>query len=158
MSQSHLRIVPLSLAEANWFVRHLHRHHPPAKGHKFNMGVVDDAGELRGAAIIGRPLSRLLDTGRALEVLRVATDGCANACSCLYGAAARAGRVLGYERVYTYILADEPGTSLRAAGWTLDKERAGGRPWNMPGRSRTDVVPVSYKQRWVVDLTIPRCA
>lgn len=49
------------------------------------------------------------------------TDGTANACSFLYAAAARAGRALGYDRIQTYILADEPGTSLKAAGWKFER-------------------------------------
>lgn len=40
-------------------------------------------------AIVGRPVARHLDDGWTLEVTRLATDGSANACSALYGAAWR---------------------------------------------------------------------
>ena len=47
-------------------------------------------GHLAGVAIVGRPVSRYLDNGLTLEVNRLCTDGTKNACSFLYGAAARA--------------------------------------------------------------------
>jgi hypothetical protein len=65
-----------------------------------------------GVAIVGHPVSSRLRAQGWLEVTRVATNGTRNACSALYGAAVRA-----YPRVVTYTRADEPGTSLRAAGW-----------------------------------------
>lgn len=92
-------------------------------------------GRTRGAAIVGRPLARRLDDGLTCEVLRVATDGAKNACSKLYGACARVAREMGYERILTYTLAEEPGTSLVGAGWTRDGETPG-RSWSVPSRPR----------------------
>jgi hypothetical protein len=114
---ARLRLRPMSLREANRFVAAVHRHHGPVRGHKFALAVEDVDGVLRGVAIAGRPVSRKLDTGWRLEVLRVATDGAPNACSMLYAAVARAGVAIGYRRqdILTYTLAAEPGTSLRAA-------------------------------------------
>lgn len=80
-----LTIVPVTLAEANEFVRLHHRHHREVVGHKFSIGCADDFGEIVGVAIIGRPVARLLDNGWTLEVTRVATDGTEHACSALYG-------------------------------------------------------------------------
>jgi hypothetical protein len=97
--------------------------------------------------MIGRPVARLLDDGWTLEVNRVATDGCPNACSALYGAAKRMAKALGYVRLLTYIRADEPGTSLRAAGFTFEEDiRA--RSWDMPGRPRTDKTEIVRRARW----------
>ena len=73
------------------------------------------------------PYRRHLDDGRTLEVTRCCTDGAKNAASMLYGAAWRATKALGYRRLITYTLAEEPGTSLRAAGWTVVAESPGGR-------------------------------
>lgn len=70
-----LRVVPLTLKEANDFVRRVHRHHKPTIGGKFAIGVADADGEVRGVAIAGRPVSRMLDNGWTIEVNRVATDG-----------------------------------------------------------------------------------
>jgi hypothetical protein len=145
--QRKLEIVPLELAEANEQVDRWHRHHTPAVGHRFSIGVeaVDvDGRVLVGAAIVGRPVARMNDDGWTLEVTRVATDGTPNACSALYGAAWRVCREMGYRRLITYTLATEPGTSLRAAGWTEIGKRGGGS-WDRPSRRRTDKAPTCQK-------------
>jgi hypothetical protein len=142
-----LRLVPIGLREANAFVAAHHRHHKPSRGHKFSVGVADT--QLRGVAIAGRPVARMLDDGSRLEVLRVCTDGARNACSMLYGAVARAAEGMGYDRskVITYTLATEPGTSLKAAGWWRG-ERVPGRSWDRPKRGRIDQHPTEDKVRW----------
>jgi hypothetical protein len=140
-----LSIVPISLADANAFVAHHHRHHAAVVGHKFSIAVTDDQiprGELSGAplcgvAIIGRPVARGNDDGWTLEVNRCCTDGTRNACSMLYGAAWRAAKAMGYLRLITYTLPAEGGASLRAAGWKLIGSRGGGN-WNTPARPRID--------------------
>ena len=124
-----LHLVPLPFSEAAAFVREHHRHHTPPAGAKFCLGACL-AGALVGVVIVGRPVSRMRDDGKTLEVTRLTTDGTKNACSFLYGAAARATFALGYERLGTYILKTEPGTSLKAAGWKLIGERSGGKSWN----------------------------
>jgi hypothetical protein len=139
----------MSLREANRFVAAVHRHHGPVRGHKFALAVEDVDGVLRGVAIAGRPVSRKLDTGWRLEVLRVATDGAPNACSMLYAAVARAGVAIGYRRqdILTYTLAAEPGTSLRAAGW-VPVAITTCATWDRPSRPRSDKHPVVDKIRW----------
>jgi hypothetical protein len=143
-----LQLVPISLQAANAWVDEVHRHHDPVGGHKFSVAVEDD-GRLVGVAIAGRPVSRHLDNGRRLEVLRVATDGAENACSMLYGAVARAGVGMGYARhdILTYTLITEPGTSLRAAGW-VPVEFTDGGSWDRPSRRREDRHPTMPKVRW----------
>ena len=147
MTQPRLTIVPLLRDEAQQFVREHHRHHTPAVGDVFRLGVADEDGNVRGVAMVGRPVARHLDDGWTLEVNRVATDGCPNACSALYGAAWRAARALGWRKLITYTLATEPGTSLKAAGWRLIGE-AGGGSWNVPSRPRVDVNPTQMKLKW----------
>lgn len=134
-----LRVIPVNLDVANDFVARLHRHHKPATGSKFCVGVTDGE-QLRGVAITGRPVSPWLQKHRPLwaEITRCCTDGTRNACSMLYGAARRAAKAMGYEAVITYSLPEEGGASLRAAGFVIDKEDAGGPAelWhNRPGRS-----------------------
>lgn len=73
--------------------------------------------------------------------------GMRNACSMLYGAAWRAARALGYRKMVTYILAEEAGLSLRAAGWRCVGE-AGGGSWSCPSRPRVDLHPTQTKLRW----------
>jgi len=142
-----LTIVPISFRLATEYVRKHHRHHKPPRGHKFSVAVADDTREIRGVAMIGRPVARALDDGFTLEVNRVATDGCKNACSALYGAAWRAARALGYRKLVTYTLASEPGTSLRASGWKVVGE-VPGRSWSCPSRQREDAHPTTDKIRW----------
>jgi hypothetical protein len=125
-----MKIVPLELKDLNALVARLHRHHKPVTGHRFSIGVEHD-GKVIGGICVGRPTARLTDQRRILEVTRLVTDGTANACSILYAAAARVGRELGYEKIQTFILDSEPGTSLRAAGWEFEIESGGG-DWNRP--------------------------
>jgi hypothetical protein len=143
-------VVPLTLKQANELVASLHRHHKPVVGHRFSLGVEDEDGELRGAAIVGRPVSRVLDAYRTAEVTRLVTDGTPNACSLLYGACARVAKEMGFSVIQTYILETEPGTSLRASGWQFVGSTTGG-DWNHSkanaGTRRTDQ-PMEPKQRW----------
>lgn len=134
---SGLRVVPVSFDEACRFVEAHHRHHGAPIGHKFSIGV--QCGEaLVGVAIVGRPVARHLDDGRTLEVARTATDGTRNANSMLYGAAWRAAKALGYDRVVTFTQAGETGASLRAAGWRIVGERPPRKGWSVPSRPRED--------------------
>ena len=66
---SEISVVPLTLTQANDLVARLHRHHRPVVGHRFSIGVQCD-GELVGAAIVGRPVARMLDDGFTAEVTR----------------------------------------------------------------------------------------
>ena len=142
-----LIVTPIHFAEANAFVAKYHRHHKPVIGAKFAVAVSDDAGTVRGVAIVGRPVARMTDNGWTLEVNRCCTDGAKNACSMLYGAAWRAARALGYKRLVTYTLPEEGGVSLLAAGWRLLGE-AGGGSWNCPSRPRIDMAPTQSKLLW----------
>ena len=83
-----LTLIPVSLAQANEFVRQHHRHHKPVAGHKFSIGCAENE-RLCAVAIVGRPVSRYLDDGFTLEVNRLCSDGTKNTCSILYAAAAR---------------------------------------------------------------------
>lgn len=145
--QPKLTICPLPLDEANAFVAQHHRHHVPVVGHKFSIGVADEDGTVRGVAIVGRPVARNRDDGATLEVTRLATDGCPNACSALYSAAWRAAKAMGYRRIGTYILDTEPGTSLKAAGWHVVHATSGGS-WSRGERPRVDKHPTQGKLLW----------
>lgn len=138
-----LHTAPISFQDAAAFVRLNHRHHTPPIGHKFSLAAY--AGDLLvGVVIVGRPVARRRDDGLTLEVTRLCTDGHRNACSFLYGAAARATFALGYRRIGTYILKREPGTTLVAAGWKLIGETPG-KSWSVPTRQRADKHPIEPK-------------
>lgn len=141
-----LMLIPMTLTEANEFVRQFHRHHKPVVGHKFSIGITDGQ-TVRGVVIVGRPVARMLDNGTTLEVNRCCTDGVKNGCSMLYGAAWRAAKALGYKKLITYTLPTEGGSSLRAAGWKLLGE-AGGGNWNVKSRPRVDTQHQQMKLKW----------
>lgn len=138
-----MRHVKIGLDEANSFVAQHHRHHKPVVGHLFSIGAALDD-KIVGVVIVGRPVARMRDDGETVEVTRLCTDGERNACSFLYGAAAKAAFALGYRRIGTYILASEPGTSLMGTGWKLIGERGGGS-WSVPSRPRVDKHPTQKK-------------
>lgn len=152
-----MRICPLSIKEANILVANLHRHHKPVLSAKFAIGVVDKTQTLCGAAIVGRPVARMVEHTQIAEVTRLVTDGTVNACSMLYAACARAAKAMGYYKIQTYILEEELGTSLLAAGWEFEGFTSGG-DWNnskaYEGRRRTDQ-PMGRKQRWSKQLNTP---
>lgn len=133
----------IGLDEANAFVTEHHRHHRRVVGHMFSLGAASE-GRIVGIAIVGRPVARMRDDGVTAEVTRLCTDGTKDACSFLYGAAARAAFALGFKRIGTYILASEPGTSLMAAGWRQIAE-VRGRSWTTPSRPRVDKHPTQDK-------------
>jgi hypothetical protein len=141
-----LELQPITFDEACVFIRQHHRHHLPPQGHKYSIAV-NDGGKVVGVITVGRPVARLLDNGWTLEVTRCCTDGTKNAASMLYMAAWRAARALGYKRLISYTLAQEPGTSLKAAGWKALYQTCGGT-WNRPSRFRNDKAPVGQKTLW----------
>lgn len=141
-----LQIVPISFLEAKKFIKQYHRHHKPPLGHKFSIGCANNK-TIVGVAVIGRPIARMLDDGWTLEVTRLCTDGTKNACSMLYAAAWRAARALGYKKIITYILKNEAGTSLTAAGWKC-LGQCGGGSWHRQHRPRVDKHPLQQKLRF----------
>lgn len=141
-----LKIVPLTVKAARRFVKQIHRHLPDVQGGLFAAGVSLD-GVLVGAAIAGNPARVWQGTGR-IVISRVATDETRNACSMLYGAMCRAAQALGYEEAWTYTLPEEPGTSLRASGFTLIGTSAGGEH-SRPSRPRAAAARPEPKQRWM---------
>ena len=63
-----------------------------------------------------------------------------NAWSILFRAATRTAKAMGYRGIITYILKTEPGTSLKAAGWTCDGDTEGGS-WDVPSRGTRGQAP-----------------
>ncbi|MEU7894196.1 XF1762 family protein [Nonomuraea sp. NPDC049152] len=132
-----LTVVPITLQTARAFIAWSHRHLMPPQGAKYAIGLNSDT-TLVGVVVAGRPVARSFDDGLTIEVTRLSTDGTPNACSALLGAAWRAARAMGYRRLITYTLADEPGTSLRAAGLRRVADRPARPGWDTPSRRRTD--------------------
>lgn len=141
-----LSLQPITFPEASAFIRQHHRHHLPSQGWKFGIAA-NDGLKVVGVVTVGRPVSYVLDNGWTLEVTRCCTDGTKHAASMLYAAAWRACKALGYRRLVTYTLKEEPGTSLKAAGWTALYETPG-RSWDSPSRPRVDTHPLGQRTLW----------
>lgn len=152
--------VPMELKDAQNYINTYHRHHQAAHRDKFRIAAMED-GKIVGVVQVGRPVSRVLDDGNTLEVLRLCSDGTKNACSFLYSKAAKVAKEMGYTKIITYILESETGTSLKASGWHCEATYVGGTDWNVPSRPREVIAsqlslfpekskyPVNEKkQRW----------
>jgi hypothetical protein len=108
--------------------------------------------QLVGACIVGRRQARLSEQYMECAVTRLVTFGGKNECSFLYGAAARIAKEMGYRKIWTEILGSEPGTSLRAAGWTFSHMTKGGN-YDRPSRKRSKgIYPEGPKQVWFRNL------
>jgi hypothetical protein len=152
-----MKVRPISLNAARDWIASVHRHlRRPITGWLFGVEVLDDGGNRIGVACAGRPKARMLQDGETCEITRVAVlEGHRNACSFAYGALRRAAAALGYTRIITYTLdAEEPGSSLRGAGF-VDEGPAGGGEADRPSRRRKPVEQTGIKRRWLWTNRIP---
>lgn len=163
MSKPIPRIVPITGKAALAHIAEHHRHLPKLQGALFAVAV-EHRGELMGVATAGNPPRVWQGTGRFV-ITRVAVrqgdiDWCEPHelgvhakpyCSMLYAALCRAGKALGYREAWTYTLPHEPGTSLRASGFTEMGLTSGGE-WDRPSRRRDSAVRPEPKRRWMRQL------
>lgn len=141
-----MEAIPLELKQANEFVDKLHRHHSSVHRDKFRIGCSVD-GKLVGVIQLARPVNRVLDDGKTIEVVRLCTDGTYNVCSFLYSRAARIAKEMGYSKIITYILDRENGSPLKACGWHKEADTKG-HNWSCRSRPRSTAAPTCNKQRW----------
>lgn len=138
VGRTTMRIVPLTLRQANDFVEAHHRHSARTSndGGKFAIGI-ESGGAIVGVAIVGRPVARLLQKPGTAEILRLCASAEAppHAYSRLYGRAKRIWQLMGGDRVVTYTLERESGASLRGAGFVVE-QAVRGRAWDTPSRRR----------------------
>lgn len=150
-----MKIVPLTLREANDFVEAHHRHSARTSNDagKYAIGLtVDDV--LVGVAIVGRPVGRLFDRAGSAELLRCCVSSIAprNATSRLTSRAKRIWQLMGGERFVTYTLQSESGASMRGAGLAHEADVAA-RRWTTPSRPRAArAIEGEPKLRWGVNL------
>ena len=146
VSPKVLKLAPVSVKAARKLVQQRHRHLPELQGGLFAVRVL--SGETCvGVGVFGNPSRVWQNSGRGV-ITRVATEGAENACSMIYGALCRAAKALGYREAWTYTLPEEPGTSLRAAGF-VDMGLTDGGEWSRPSRTRAAAVRPEPKRRWV---------
>lgn len=171
------KVRPISLKQANDFVERYHRHNgrTAVDGGKFAIAALHKTQGICGVAICGRPLSRVLDIGFALDfkiteqeqnnfesndLITLEVTRCCvipkapkNTCSFLYGACWKIARAMGYERLITYTLESESGSSLKGAGWSISgTSKPHKTGWHRKGQDhinrRDDPVYQQLKIRW----------
>jgi hypothetical protein len=147
------RIVPLTLKQANDFVEAYHRHSSRTSndGGKFAIGL-DLGGQLVGAAIVGRPIARLLQLPGTAELLRccVGPGAPVGAGKKLNARCKRIWQLMGGTRLVTYTLASESGGSLAGAGFVREAA-VPGRQWN-GGKRAGRAIADQPKTRWGAQL------
>lgn len=151
-----MKLKPISFKDAAEYTHKYHRHSKYIHGWKFGVSIVDDNDEIIGVAVAGRPVSRILDDGYTLEILRICTNTDEkNVVSKLVSSMVRAGKALGYTKIITYTRIDETGTSLLACGFRSCKDDmvVRKRSWNTPSRKRTDRSEVIERIRWEYEIS-----
>lgn len=151
-----LEVRPVTFRQAIAFVAQHHRHNKPPRGWKYGAGAFN-GGELVAVVMVGRPVARafgpdVLEVNRLCVAQGLDPALTWNACSQLYGWAAREAQKRGARKVITYTLESESGGTLVAAGWTKEARTKGGS-WNTPSRPREDQAPTVRKWRWARSLT-----
>lgn len=154
-----LRLVPVTWAQARTFIAEHHAHCKPPRGWRFGIGIRNGT-RLIGIASVGRPVARGYKPTEVVEVNRccirrdIPRELAWNACSMLYGWAAREAKKRRFRKIVTYTLDSELGTSLIAAGYTAEATtRARPRGWDTASRPRDgEATPNCAKTRWARQL------
>ena len=147
-----LTIRPIRFAEAQAFINRHHAHCRAPVGW-ISGNSVWNGGQMLGVATLSNSVARALNGRGIAEMARLCIRRDVapllrwNAASMLLGAGARSAEQAGFERVITYTLQNESGTSLRAAGW-VQESVVRGRGWNRAGRPRSNVNAYAPKIRW----------
>lgn len=143
-----LTVLPIDFATASAFVDKHHRHHKATIGHRYSLACYLN-GELVGVAVCGRPVSRHLDDGQTIEINRLCViPNVKNACSKLYSTCIKVAKKRQYKKVTTYTLQSENGASLKACGFVLSAEFAGGIKWT----GNRKHISTELKKRWEFNL------
>lgn len=158
MADYAYRLAPITVKAAIEWVKAKHRHLPTVQGGLFAVSVYQGP-ELVGVGIAGNPARVWQGTGRVV-ISRVAVlanldsvgDHAAPACSMIYGSLCRAARALGYREAWSYTLPEEPGTTLRASGFS-DMGLTKAEEWTRPSRARPAAVRADSKRRWMRQLS-----
>lgn len=160
----HLSTKPITIKEANEFVKKYHRHHRPTKRNcgKWAVSAIDVlSNEVIGVAICANPVSATYMDGYTLEVTRLCVKGDAplGSASFLLSICSKIWKTMGGKRILTYTLDYESGASLKGAGWEKKGVVTPHNNWNnksaMDGKIRDDLEIYTYKKfRWELQLAI----
>ena len=151
-----LDLQPVSFAAAREFVNQHHAHCAGPCAWRFGAAAWN-GWTMIGVAMVGNPVAPAYSGRPILEVNRLCVRRDVpsplrwNACSMLYGWAAREAARRRFAKIITYTREDEDGASLRAAGWTKEA-RVRGRGWHSARRRRRNENAWIDKDRWSRDL------
>ena len=142
----------IDLNLANSFISKHHRHSVPLKpiNVKYLIGL-ENEGKLIGVAILGRPCNRHIEDGKTIEIRRLATNGLKNACSFLLARCCELSFALGYNKIITYTLEIESGSSLKATGFEISHKSKSSGKWRKTTQTRLDgreMIPTQNKICW----------
>ncbi len=150
---------PITIKEANEFVKKYHRHHRPTvrNSGKFALSAYDiETNELVGVLIAGNPVSANFMDGETLEITRLCVKDNApkGTASYLMANCSKIWKIMGGKRIITYTLDKESGASLRGAGWIKDGIVKPHNNWDnkskRDGKKRDKLEIYSYRKiRWV---------
>ena len=150
----HTKWIPQIKCKA--FINLHHRHVKAPQGDIFRVGLFTEEDVLVGVVMVGRPVARDYDQSTVCEINRLCViPGIYNGCSILYTKAARIAREWGFERIITYTLQEETGSSLKASGWVeTGSVRSRVTGWHCPSRERQKNIRTKPKIRW--EKTFPK--
>jgi hypothetical protein len=147
MGHAEFEAAPLSIVSAKAWCSRWHSHLPPPLGGLFALAV-STGGRVVCVAVVSRPVARMLDNRRTVEVTRLASDGSTRgAASFALRAAAREAVARGYARVVSYTILGEAGACYRAARWRTTHITQPGQ-WSRGSRPRADAAQPGRKVRW----------
>lgn len=110
-------IRPITLREANKFVRSYHSYLTHARGCLFCVAAEYNR-EIVAVAIVGRPSSRQLDDGVTAEITRLCTHNAPrNSASALIRRCTKAAFSIGFHRMISFVDASRSGTAFTAAAF-----------------------------------------
>ena len=96
-----MKFAPVTLRVANECAKTISKH-SWVRGCKFTIGLKFN-GKLIGVGIAGRPIARLLDNGRNLEILRVCVKGgYPDALARIYSRIIEIAQLMGYKKIIIY--------------------------------------------------------
>jgi hypothetical protein len=151
-----MKPVIIDLNEANRFIQFHHRHSLPLKpiNVKYIIGLQNN-NELVGVSILGRCVNRYMDDNNSIEIRRLATNGIKNGCSFLLTRSCELAFSLGYQKIITYTLDIESGSSLRGAGFQISHKSKSNGKWKRKGSTiqtrldGKDLIPSNNKICWI---------
>ena len=151
-----LKLIPLTLKEANEFVIKYHRHNKRCVGCKFCLGAIFYR-TLVGVAIVGRPIARKLADPLVMEVNRncVSPEAPKGTCSFLYSRSMKVWQSMGGKKLITYTLETESGASLRGAGFkqeAITQPFKKGKGWTTRKGRVWQKIQLIPRIRWGLDI------